>query len=133
MSADYSELRRLLEKRGKVADDNWDDRADLATAAVEALPGLLDENDRLVSKLAIANRTIDEQNQSITELQAEVARMHQADQDEILRVGALSRRIAQLKAALLDYLARADNGDYAYNRAELDGAARHALEGKEPT
>ena len=61
--ANYSELRRLLTDK---SPDPQTANCRLANAAVDALPGLLDE----------------------------IERMHQADQDEILRVGTLTSQLA---------------------------------------
>lgn len=79
----------------------------LIAAAVNALPGVLDENDRLVSRLALSGRALEEANQSITELEAEVARLREANRYEhtcLLTAWKASmdkdERIAQLEAAL---------------------------------
>ena len=93
----YIELRRLLTDK---SPDPQTANCRLANAAVDALPGLLEENERLVSNLALTNRCNDEFNQK---LKVEVARRreHLERLDAIIKISNWrAARIAQLEAAL---------------------------------
>lgn len=91
MSIDIAELRRLLteatpvpwglDSYSPISLDEFDEdepNALLLFAAVNALPELLDENDRLVSRLALSGRALEESHQSITEYEKRIAQLEAA-------------------------------------------------------
>ena len=63
----------------------------------------------------------------VEELRSQFRGAEDVGQSYAKRWAGSHERIAQLEAALRDYLARADNGDYAYSRRDLDSTAERAL------
>jgi chromosome segregation ATPase len=102
---------------------------------IERTLALAHEVSTLISQLALANRALEEANQSITELHAEFARRTSSALKLIDELNAANARIAQLEAELRELgdkaVAANRDGQGSFWSEYVEKVARDALEGKE--